>query len=179
MVNRPATYLLETPRLWLREMTVDDAGDFYTLNADEEVIRYTGDASFASEDDARQFLAGYEQYRLFNRGRWAVIRKEDGRFLGWCGLKFHEDNGQTDVGFRLMKQFWSKGYSTEAAKACLAYGFQQLGLQCITAQVRKENIASIKVLRKLGLTQVREHPFDAMHQGYWFEITLEEWLSSQ
>lgn len=168
---------METDRLWLREMTPADAGLLLSLNEDPQVLQYTGDVAFASVEEARHFLEGYEQYRLFNRGRWAVIRKQDNAFLGWCGLKYHPDTGNTDLGFRLMRAHWNHGYTTEAARACLGYGFQQLGLQEIYAQVRQENKASIRVLKKLGLRQVGPALFDGVYPGFLFSVNREAWLS--
>jgi RimJ/RimL family protein N-acetyltransferase len=176
-MSAPPPAVMETARLWLREMTPADAGLLKMLNDDPQVLQYTGDMAFASEEEARQFLEGYEQYRLFNRGRWAVIRKEDNAFMGWCGLKYHPDTGQTDLGFRLMKRYWNHGYTTEAARACLAYGFDQLGLAEIYAQVRQENTASVKVLKKLGLRLVGPALFDGIHPGYLFSVTRDAWIS--
>lgn len=167
--------LIETERLWLRELHPNDAADLYTLNADPDVLQYTGDIAFAHEEAARLFVEGYHQYRLFNRGRWAVIRKADHAFLGWCGLKYHPDNGDTDLGFRLMKQYWNQGYTTEAAMACLQYAFEQLKLPEVVAQVRTENKASVKVLRKLGMHQVAATLFDGKFPGWRYALRREEW----
>ena len=68
-------YLIETARTWLRPLTVSDAADFYALNLDPEVVRYTGDGPFENEDAARAFLAKYDQYEKYRVGRWAVIEK--------------------------------------------------------------------------------------------------------
>ena len=80
-------YILETPRLGLREITTADAEQAYLLNLDPEVIKYTGDEPFSSIEAARAFLEKYDHYKKYGFGRWAVIRKEDRSLLGWCGLK--------------------------------------------------------------------------------------------
>lgn len=144
--------ILETPRLILREFSPEaDAEGFFELNNDPEVLRYTGDVSFESVDDARTFLENYPQYRLRGYGRWGTILKETGEFLGWCGLRFMEDLGGTDVGYRFHRRHWGQGYATEAARASVVYGFEQLGLETILGQSAKENVASIRVLEKIGL----------------------------
>lgn len=171
--------IIHTERLWLREMTPDDAPFAFELNNDPEVIRFTGDDAFASVEAARSFLEAYADYRKFGRGRWAVIRKDDHAFLGWCGLKFHADSGETDIGFRLMRRYWNMGYSTEAAKACLHYGFIHLGLYSIMAQVMEPNQASIRVLEKIGMTRERACLFDDRYPGYRYNISKEEWLRQQ
>ncbi|MGL4581624.1 MAG: GNAT family N-acetyltransferase [Flavobacterium sp.] len=153
-------YILETERLLLRELTIDDATNFYQLNLNPNVMRYTGDDAFSSVEEAHTFLANYSDYERNGYGRWAVIRKEDNAFLGWCGLKYNADIGETDIGFRFFEEFWNKGYATESAKACLEYGFTTLGLPHIIGRAMRENMASIKVLEKIGLVYDNEFDFD-------------------
>src|SRR5690606_7313539 len=99
---------------------------------------------------------------------WAVINKETGEFLGWCGLKL--DGNETDIGFRFFEKFWNKGYATESAKACLDYGFNDLRLNEIIGRAMKENTASIKVLEKIGLKYEKEMDC-ALHPGVLYRIT--------
>lgn len=148
------SYLLETPRLYLREFLLEDDHSMYELNADPLVIQYTGDAAFPSPAAARRFLARYqrETYRRYGMGRLAVLRREDDSWLGWCGLKYHPDAGKVDLGFRFFRRYWGNGYATEAGRACLEYGFRQLRLEVIVAHALKVNLASIRVLEKLGFS---------------------------
>jgi len=76
---------------------------------------------------------------------------------------------QTDIGFRFFKQHWGKGYATEAGKACIEYGFSTLNLPKIVGRVMKDNVASIRVLEKLGMTFVREMEFE-LHDGCLYKI---------
>ena len=92
-------FLLSTPRLLLREFSPSDAAAMYSLNSDPEVIRYTGDAPFESVQAAKTFLKSYNEYQNNGYGRWAVVLKESGAFIGWCGLKLNEEN-LVDLGFR-------------------------------------------------------------------------------
>lgn len=154
--------ILETPRLILREFIPDDAEALFQLNSDPEVIRYTGDAPFADQAAAATFLENYKDYEKNGYGRWAMIEKETGAFLGWCGLKYHPDTGETDLGFRLLQRYWNCGFATEAAQTCLTYGFEQLGLPSIIGRAMVANVASIRVLEKIGLQF--EQPFD-FHGG--------------
>jgi RimJ/RimL family protein N-acetyltransferase len=144
-------FILDTPRLLLRQLTEADAPHFFALNAEPEAIRYTGDAPFASEAAARQFLRAYDQYRQYGYGRWAVLSKSSGEWLGWCGLKFLPEEGETDIGFRFFPRYWGQGYATEAARACLRYGFEELGLPAIVGRAMVANGASRKVLEKIGM----------------------------
>jgi len=143
--------ILATNRLILRELNENDAKDMYLLNADPEVIRYTGDDPFESVDAARIFLMNYSDYVRNGMGRWAVIEKENQRIIGWCGLKRHDD-GMVDLGYRFLKSAWGKGYATESSLGCLIYGFQTLQLPQIIARVDPANIASVRVIEKLGFS---------------------------
>lgn len=144
--------ILQTNRLYLREITSDDAEQAYLLNLDPEVIKYTGDDHFASIEDAREFLSNYDHYKNYGFGRWGVIQKSNDEFLGWCGLKYNEDIKEYDIGFRFFKRNWNKGFATESALACLELGFNKFNMPQIIGRAAKENHASIKVLQKIGLT---------------------------
>ena len=152
--------ILETERLILRELNPNDAEDFYKLNLNYNVIKYTGNSAFKNIDEARIFLENYQDYKINGYGRWSVINKETNRFIGWCGLKFGEMKDETDIGFRFFEEEWNKGFATESAKACINYGFDKLNLKRIIGRAMKENIASIKVLEKIGLVYEKDVHFD-------------------
>lgn len=151
-------YILETKRLKLRELDLIDAKDFYDLNSNPNVIKYTGDSAFKSIDEAKKFLENYQDYKLNGYGRWAVILKETNQFIGWCGLKL--DDKETDIGFRFFEEDWNKGYATESAIACVDYGFEELKLRRIIGRAMKKNVWSIRVLEKIGLQYERDIEFD-------------------
>ncbi len=148
--------ILETKRLYLREHTEADAENAFILNSDPEVIKYTGDDSFKTIEEAKEFLLKYNHYKTYGFGRWAVIEKLTENYLGWCGLKYSPDLNEFDIGYRLMKKYWHQGYATEAAKACLEIGFKQFNMPAIVGRAMKENTASIKVLEKIGLSFLEE-----------------------
>jgi ribosomal-protein-alanine N-acetyltransferase len=155
------SFLLETNRLLLREIVATDAPEMFALNADPEVLKHTGDIPFENLDEAKTFLENYSDYRKNGFGRWAVVHKTNLEILGWCGLKKH-DNGMVDLGFRLMKKHWQKGYASEAAMASLKYGFEELKLNEIIGRAEPENIASIIVLKKCGMIFSHKE-FDDLH----------------
>lgn len=154
------SYILETDRLILRELNPNDAKRFYDLNSNPNVIKYTGNAAFKSEEEAKEFLVCYKDYKRNGYGRWAVIRKSTNTFIGWCGLKFDDVENETDIGFRFFEEEWNKGYATESAIACLQYGFEKLNLKRIIGRAMKENIGSIKVLEKIGLEYEKDTELD-------------------
>jgi RimJ/RimL family protein N-acetyltransferase len=124
----------------------------YRLNLDPEVMRYTGDQPFDSEDDAAQFIESYDAYSRWGYGRWAVCSKEDRKFVGWCGLKYDTMYKAPDLGFRIFREQWGRGIATEVAQACVDYGFDELGLQRIIGRAYVENKASVRVLEKCNFT---------------------------
>ena len=151
---------LETERTYLRNLTTKDAKDFFNLNLDQEVLRYTGDKPFKTVQKAKNFLEQYDQYERYGVGRLAVIEKKSNKFIGWCGLKFSPDLNEYDIGFRFLKNFWNQGYATETAKRCLEFGFKVLMLDEIVGRAMTENKASIKVLEKIGMTFKKNFDFD-------------------
>lgn len=160
-------FLIETERLGLREFSPADAVHFYHLNADPEVIKYTGDPPFGSIGDARGFLEKYDAYEKAGYGRWAVILKDTEEFIGWCGLKYLPELDETDIGFRFFQKHWGKGYATEAAIACVDYGFKTLKLKRIVGRAMSANLASVRVLEKAGLKLAGEMIFEE-HPGLYF-----------
>ena len=107
---------LETERTIMRKLTTEDAKDFYALNLDEEVLKYTGDKPFENIQASIDFLTNYDQYEKYGVGRLAVIDKTTLKFLGWCGLKYSQDKNEYDIGFRFYRNYWNKGFATETAK---------------------------------------------------------------
>lgn len=83
------TIIAETKRIFLREFTLSDSENIFQLNADPEVLKYTGDMPFTSVSQVQKFLKNYSDYQNNGYGRWDVISKDGNRFLGWCGLKLN------------------------------------------------------------------------------------------
>lgn len=108
-------------------------------------------------------------------GRWAVITKTSNSFIGWCGLKLNEQN-LIDLGFRFFKREWNKGYATEAAHACLEYGFEELNLKEIIGRVARQNKASIKVLEKLSMNYWKNGNCKGIEDSLYYRVTKEQYL---
>lgn len=165
----------ETERLLLREILPSDEKGMFDMDADPDVHTYLGKKPLKTIEEARQTIASIRnQYIQHGIGRWAVIEKETGCFVGWCGLKFITELTCSrlhyyDIGYRFLRKYWGRGFASESAKAVLAYGFQTLSLETIYAIADANNVSSIKVLEKLGLRFVEVFE----HQGvphHWFEI---------
>ena len=149
--------ILETQRLILRKFELSDAQFFYDLNSDPLVIKYTGDEAFKTIEESEERIQYVQnQYKENGYGRFTVIEKDTMNPLGWCGLKYHPEENETDLGYRFMQKYWDKGYATESSKACMDYGFNTLKLDRIIGNAMNDNISSINVLKKMGMTYLRE-----------------------
>lgn len=153
--------IFETERLIFRRFTQADTGLLLTLNSDPAVLKYLDEPVLDTEDKAAEVLKNIilPQYEL-NLGRWALHQKEDKKFIGWCGLKLSTTLHETDLGYRLMKTAWGKGYATEAASHTLKYAFETLQVKKITGRAHIENTASIKVMQKIGMKYIRDEIVD-------------------
>lgn len=178
LLKKTRMAILETTRLWLREMTPADAEQAYLLNLDPLVIQYTGDKAFDSIADARQFLEAYDHYHRYGFGRWATIRKEDNAFLGWCGLKYLPEHDEYDLGYRFSRIYWGQGYATEAASACLDLGFSRFEMPLIVGRAMTANTASIRVLEKVGLRYQKPYSFDG-ESGVLYALDQLTWRKNR
>ena len=143
---------LETDRLRLRWFTLEDLEAFNALGSHPEVIRYVGNQPFASLEVARDVLvaAPLKDYATYGYGRFACVLKQTGEVVGFCGPKFLPDTQDVDLGYRFLPNFWGKGLATESARAVIGYARDQLGLPRLVGWVHPDNVASARVLTKLG-----------------------------
>ncbi|MDB4942817.1 MAG: GCN5-related N-acetyltransferase [Labilithrix sp.] len=150
--------ILETERLVLREMTEADAVSLVALAANPNVLRYIpGEPPLVTEADALAIL----RTRIFPQypralGRWAVEVKATGENIGWCGVKHVAESDEYDIGYRLLEPAWGRGYATEAARATVAYARDHLPGERVVGKAMPENLASVRVLEKIGLVYERE-----------------------
>ncbi|MBC6112383.1 GNAT family N-acetyltransferase [Pedobacter fastidiosus] len=150
----------ETERLILRELLPIDAEGMFELDSDPDVHLYLGNNPIKSIEQSKsdiEFIR--EQYKRLGIGRWAVIEKETGDFVGWSGLKLitkltNNHVNYYDLGYRFIKRFWGKGYATETAQASIDYGFNELNLDYIIGIADVDNLGSIHVLEKVGLKKI-------------------------
>ena len=144
--------VLETERLSLRPLTVDDAQFILRLLNEPSFIRYIGDKQVRNLEDARQYIlngpvASYERNGF---GLYLVELRESYTPIGMCGFLKREELPDPDIGFAFVPEFWSKGFAFEAAAALLQDGRERLRLERILAITSLDNDASIKLLQRLG-----------------------------
>jgi RimJ/RimL family protein N-acetyltransferase len=151
---------LETKRLLLRRFVEADADHLVDLDSDPAVMRFLSGGAATPRDVILheilpRFLSSYERYA--GLGYWAAIEQSTGEFVGWFGFHPH-DSGRSDeveLGYRLRRAAWGKGYATEGAHALIRKGFGELGVQRVVATTYQDNLASRRVMEKAGLTLVR------------------------
>lgn len=168
------TIIVETERVLLREFTERDAEAVLAFNGDPRVMQYTGEPVWGDLHEARRRLREYPDYRRHGYGRWAIVHKADRMVVGFNGLKYLDELGETDLGYRLAHRYWGRGLATESSLGVLRYGFDNLGLQRIVALVLPEHTASIRVLQKVGMHRVDTIAYLGAHAERW-ALTAEEW----
>ena len=149
---------LRTPRLLIRPLRQDDAEALHELFSDPEAMRFLAEDLPATVDESRQWVeTKIDRQEWEGLSLWAVVERETGRVVGDAGLQWEEIDGrrEVDLGCRIIRRYWSRGYGTEAAEACLRAGFEQLGLERIVAMTDAGNAAARRVLEKLGMTRER------------------------
>ena len=146
--------VLQTKRLNLRHLMIDDAPFILELLNDAAFIRNIGDRGVRTIDDACAYILNgpVASYERFGFGLFLVELKETGVSIGMCGLIKRDALPDVDVGFAFLPRFWGAGYAFEAASAVMTYGRDTLRLERIVAIVSPDNAGSIKVLQKIGLT---------------------------
>ena len=170
----------ETDRWILREILPEDEEGMFALDSDPEVHRYLGNTLITTREQAILSITKIrDQYLQYGIGRWAVIDRESGDFMGWSGLKYElaiRPDPYFDLGYRLRREHWGKGIATETSRFSLEYGFRVLGLDVIHAGAHIDNLASNRVLQKLGFQYL-----EIFHFGKspirWYAYTREHWES--
>lgn len=152
--------IAQTERLILREFELSDTEPLGAVFGDAEVMQYSN-IGVRDAEGVRQWLREWIEvrYPAWGFGMWAVVEKNRGEVLGYCGLTRFEDRcvqGETEMGYRLARAHWGRGYATEAAGAVRDYGLNVLGLLKIVASIDPSNAASIRVAEKIGMRYERE-----------------------
>ena len=155
---------LETARLNLRLFTHDDVQIMFDLNSEPEIIKYAESTLTKTLQEAKERLeqGPLFDYKNYGYGRFAVELKEIGKVIGFCGIKYLPEINLPEVGYRYFKEYWGKGIGTEAARVCVDFARDDLEIKKLVALIVPENIASIKVARKLGMKKGPLIQFDGI-----------------
>jgi RimJ/RimL family protein N-acetyltransferase len=187
MSSQDVHIILETSRLILRQFTEGDVDNLFNLNSDREVMRYLTGGQPTPREEIRDeiipfHLAVYD--RLDRLGTWAAQSSGTGEFLGWFHFRPGPDADPTniDLGYRLRRSAWNKGYATEGSRALIRMGFTELSVERVFAHTMADNAASRRVMEKCGLTLVHTVPYEGPfeieggeHGEVEYAITKPEW----
>jgi RimJ/RimL family protein N-acetyltransferase len=178
------TMSLETPHLSLRLSRASDLDDLFALEQDPEVMRFLN----GGHPTAREGIdeeADYLMPRGGEDGLWVAHERSSGAFVGWFAL-MSEENGIAELGYRLARSMWGRGFASEGATALIDLGFSRLGYRRIFAGTMAVNRASRRVMEKAGLTYVRTvnfnrpDPLPGNEQGdVEYALTREAWQSAR
>lgn len=165
--------MLETKRLVLRMPKADDDYFLHLLNKDEDVMKYVGPVKSREESAdyfrlARSITTEHFGYRI-------AIEKSTAEFVGWFVLKHLDQTNQIELGYRLMKKYWGKGFATEGAEKMIQFAFEKLNLEKLVAVTMPENDASQKVLNKLGFRFMNEDTY-YNHRLNLFELQKSKYI---
>ena len=173
---------IETNRLLMRDIIDEDAQSMFEMDSDPEVHTFLGNNPISTLEEAKNAIAFIKnQYIQNGIGRWAVVEKESGEFIGWSGFKFvtdvmNERTGFYDLGYRFMKKHWGKGYASETAIASINYGFTILDFEEISGIADVGHKASNAILKKVGLVKRNEFIYDGTLHNF-YSLTKEEFNS--
>jgi RimJ/RimL family protein N-acetyltransferase len=156
-VPPPETTVLDTERLYLRELQHTDLEDLAQILGDPETMRF-----YPHPKSLDETLAWIEwsrrSYAEHGFGLWTVVLKGDGNLVGDCGLTLQDVDGEmfVEVGYHLNKRHWHRGLATEAAMACRDHAFNAVGVDRLIALIRPENEPSRRVAERLGMSVWRQ-----------------------
>lgn len=146
--------IIHTKRLDLIEIREKHLCDLYKLFGDENATRFYNLLPLQKEEDAQMLIDRFRS--RFSEGlaiRWGIAIKGEQHIIGTVGFNSYENNHKATIGYDLQTLYWGKGYATEALRAVINFGFQSLGINRIEAEIMTGNLASEKVLSKLGFTK--------------------------
>ncbi len=145
--------LIETERLRLCPMEMGDLDEFAALHTDPEVTHFIRPLDRAAAEE--RLRRDESEWLERGHGLLAVLDQRDGAFLGRCGLKHWPQFDETELGWVLRRDAWGQGYATEAARACIEWGFAEFDVPYLTAMINPDNVRSVRVAERLGLTAMR------------------------
>ena len=147
-------FVLETERLFLRQLSIEDAEFILTLLNEPSFLRYIGDKKVRNSNDAQQYILNgpIASYKQNGFGLYRVELKESRVPIGMCGLIKREELPDVDIGFAFLPDYWNRGFASEAAAVVMNYAEQTVKLKRIVAITSPDNDASIKLLQRMGFT---------------------------
>ncbi|MCC5637156.1 GNAT family N-acetyltransferase [Nostoc sp. CHAB 5844] len=154
---------LETERLVLRQETAEDALAVLRVLSDPAVTKFHDLDTFTKIEEAIAVIERRtKRFKIGSGIRWGIVLKQNNNLIGSCGLMWNQQANSAEVGYELASAFWRQGIMTEALKSILEFGFHKVKLKSVVAEVMLENLASKKLLEKLGFQNrgvLKQHGF--------------------
>jgi RimJ/RimL family protein N-acetyltransferase len=152
----------------MREFTLNDLDAVYEFSSDYEVSKLTGDPCIETKEAAERIIKDIwlAEYKKYGYARYALVHKADNKVIGFCGLKhipagdLADNEAAPDIGYRMLGKYWGQGLGFEAADAAMEYAKNTLGLTNIFGDAVVENVASNKILQKIGLKFEKQFTHD-------------------
>jgi ribosomal-protein-alanine N-acetyltransferase len=173
--------MLETERLLLRKITLDDATNIFEYASDPEVPTFMSWEPHQSIQETYDYLERVRQrYRQHHPGPWAIVHRRDAKMIGTGSFSTWErQHNSAEVGYVLNRRYWGQGYMSEAVRAIVAFGFRELGMNRIQARCDVPNVGSARVMEKAGMTfegVLRQQLFE---KGSYRDIKIYSILKSE
>jgi len=165
---------LSTPRLCLRELTIEDAEAVFRIRSDYEVTRYNTGLAYDRIDQARDLIqairAGYMDGAEL---RWGITLRNDPMVIGMCGFNYWvRHDRRASIGYDLARAYWGQGLMTEAVRAMVEFGFENMNLNRIEADADGRNPASARVLHKAGFKDEGIQHEQFYENGSFYDLHL-------
>ena len=172
--------MIETPRLLLRNYTLDDFDALYEILSDPETMQHYP-APYDEEKTRNWITWNLDNYEKYGFGLWAVILKETGEFIGDCGITLQNIDGEIlpEIGYHIHKKYWRRGFAKEAARAVRNWGFRNTQYDIFYSYMKYTNIGSWSTALANGMKKVKEYPDPKNTISYAYAITREEWEKLQ
>lgn len=151
--------MLETERLILRPLDEADAREIFAMRSDADVMRFIREPQKNIRESIDWINLVSSRWRTEQTGFCALIERQTGAFVGWCGVWRLDETDETEIGYAVAKNYWGKGFAAEAARRFLKYAFAELDAERVVAVARPENVASLRVMEKIGMSFVRKGKF--------------------
>jgi ribosomal-protein-alanine N-acetyltransferase len=144
---------IETERLLLRKITLNDASDMFEYASNPEVSEYTMWSTHVSLEDTKYFLKSLtKMYKRRELVDWGIVHKAEKKFIGTCGfVEWSMTHNRAEIGYALSGRYWGEGYMSEAVNAIIEFGFREMLLNRIMGRCEVNNIASARVMEKVGM----------------------------
>ncbi len=150
-------YIFQSSRLGIRPLRLDDIEPFHEMQSNLQVMQYTTGRGQSREENQQSLEDCILKYSAPENDFWiwAIERKADAAFVGTVALLVNED-GEDEIGFRLLEKYWGNGYGQEAAEALFKYAFESKAISKLVAYVFADNVGSVKILERAGFVLIKE-----------------------